>query len=350
MFHPLNACLSPSTLRLSRVPTHATVNQYLDDASVNTFADSLLQFLSHDGITNLAELLDAQQNLYNLDYPLALFIAVRGIALDGDIVTTKLSIGCEATSRTDVDPTGTLGLEPGLDAHNKFEADTSLTRRDFFLNDGDAYTFQGDMFADMYRVANETSGGLFDRDTIAVYRNQRYDESVSTNPNFYFGPKALLLYGAASFVYEVMPPYGPEGEPTIDIISTFFGAVPDGNGSYTHVPERIPDNWHNRRTAYTILEIAGEIAYTYGRYPKLFGGNAGVGNFDLLGEFGAIANGSLPDQFTQADILCLLYQLAVENVPGTVSNEAELPLDVLDWVITQINPVFNNTGCPLHII
>ncbi|CAO2655084.1 Nn.00g118170.m01.CDS01 [Neocucurbitaria sp. VM-36] len=315
---------------------------------MNTAANH--NFLSHDGITNLAELVSAQQNLYNLAYDLAVFIAVRGIALDGDVVTTKLSIGCDATERTSIDPAGTLGREPGLNAHNKFEGDTSLTRRDYFLNNGDAFTFQGDMFADMYRVANETSNGLFDRDTIAVYRSQRYDESLAENPNFYFGPKALLLYGAASFIYEVFPVFGPEGEANIDTVSTFYGAVPNGNGGYDHVPERIPENWSNRRTAYGILEIAEEIRYQYSYSPKLFGGNVGTNNFLALNTtFRIIQNGTLPDEITAKDIACLLYQLAVDNVPGTVANEAELPLEVLTWVLTQLNPIFTNTGCPLKI-
>jgi hypothetical protein len=33
----------------------------------------------------------------------------------------------------------------GLDGHNKFEGDTSLTRKDYYLNNGDDYTFQGSM-------------------------------------------------------------------------------------------------------------------------------------------------------------------------------------------------------------
>ncbi|KAK7193860.1 Cloroperoxidase [Paraphaeosphaeria sporulosa] len=315
---------------------------------MNTAANH--NFLSHDGITDLAELVSAQQNLYNLAYDLAVFIAVRGIALDGDVVTTKLSIGCDATERTSIDPTGTLGREPGLNAHNKFEGDTSLTRRDYFLNNGDAFTFQGDMFADMYRVANGTSNGLFDRDTIAVYRSQRYDESLAENPNFYFGPKALLLYGAASFIYEVFPIFGPEGDANIDMISTFYGAVPNSAGSYDHVPERIPENWSNRRTAYGLLEIGEEIRYQFSYAPKLFGGNVGAGNFLALNTtFGIIENGTIPGDATAADFTCLLYQLATDNVPGTVGNEAALPLDVLAWVLTQLNPVFGNLGCPLKL-
>ena len=74
-------------------------------------------FLSHDGITTFNELVDAQQNLYNVGYDLAVTLATLGVGLDGDVVTGKLSLGCDATSRTAA--TGSLlGHELGLNGHN----------------------------------------------------------------------------------------------------------------------------------------------------------------------------------------------------------------------------------------
>ena len=73
--------------------------------------------MSHDGITTFGELVDAQQNLYNVGYDLAVTLATLGVGLDGDPVTEKLSIGCDATSRTSA--TGSLlGDELGLNGHN----------------------------------------------------------------------------------------------------------------------------------------------------------------------------------------------------------------------------------------
>jgi hypothetical protein len=137
-------------------------------------------FLSHDGITNFNELVDAQQNVYNVNYDLAVLLAVLGIQADGDIVTTKLSIGCDATSRTAT--LGLLGNQPGLNGHNKFEADTSLTRNDYFLANGDDYSFNGTLFAEMKSYADRVSGGNFDLNALAAYRSQRYDESVQVSP------------------------------------------------------------------------------------------------------------------------------------------------------------------------
>lgn len=185
------------------------------------------QFLAHDGITTFNELVDAQQNLYNVGYDLAVLLALLGLTLtDGDIVTEKLSIGCDATSRTSYNPTLT-GAEPGLDGHNKFEADTSLTRNDFFLDGGNNFEFNGTLFGMM----TETTGGLYTLQNLAKYRNQRYYQSKMDNPNFYFGPLSLLLYGAASFLYELMPS-GPDYIPDVPTISSFFGAEKNANGEW----------------------------------------------------------------------------------------------------------------------
>ena len=150
-----------------------------------------MQFLSHDGITTFTELVDAQQNVYNVGYDLATLLAALGLTLtDGDLVTEKLSLGCDATTRTSVNPLLT-GSEPGLDGHNKFESDTSLTRNDFFLGNGDNFSFNGTLFGMMTDACNSN----YNQENLAAYRLQRYQQSEAENPEFYFGPLALLLYG-----------------------------------------------------------------------------------------------------------------------------------------------------------
>lgn len=94
---------------------------------LNTAANH--NFIAHDGITTYNELMDAQQNLYNLDYSVVTVLALLGvIVMDGDAVTERVSIGCDATSRTSIFPLLT-GSEPGLNAHNRFECDISDTGR-----------------------------------------------------------------------------------------------------------------------------------------------------------------------------------------------------------------------------
>ena len=255
-----------------------------------------------------------------------------------------MSLGCDASSRTSFSG-GLTGAEPGLDGHNRFEGDTSLTRNDYFLADGDNFNFNGTLF----QMMTESTGGLYSRDNIAKYRKERYDQSLATNPNFYYGPKSLLLYGAASFLYELFPSGGDAGTPDLPTISSFFGAAQDSNGGHTHIPEQIPANWYNRASPYTLMDVGDEILAQYFEYPVLFGGNVGVGNFDALGSFGFISNGMVPNETAAADAVCFLYQLATENVPSSVSGVLDLPAEVVSFAVGKLNPVFENFGCPLVI-
>lgn len=216
----------------------------------------------------------------------------------------------------------------------KFEADTSLTRNDYYLANGDDYSFNGTLFANM----QSTCAGNFNRDNLALYRYQRYQQSKADNGNFYYGPKALLLIGAATFLYELFPSLGPAGSPDLATMSSFFGAQSNGQGGYTfNNQERIPTDWYNRQVPYTTAEVTAETVAMYLEYPTLFGGNAGKGNFDLL-NFGAdFKNGQF--NATAQSVLCLLYQIATENVPSSLTGVVELPLSVVTWAAGKLNPV-----------
>jgi len=195
----------------------------------------------------------------------------------------------------------------------------------------------------------DTCQGNFNRENLALYRYQRYQQSISENGNFYYGPKALLLYGAASFLYELFPSFGPEGKPDLPTISSFFGAVPNGKGGWNHIPERIPQNWYNRRTSYSNLDVTAEILALYALYPVLLGGNVGQNNFDALGGYGSqgqITGGKLTADANS--LRCLWYQISTENVPSNLSGVLTLPVQILQWVVgkSDVAGVFGGTGCP----
>lgn len=192
----------------------------------------------------------------------------------------------------------------------------------------------------------QTCDGNFNRDNLALYRYQRYQQSKADNGNFYLGPLAVLLIGAASFLYELFPSLGPAGSPDLATMESFFGAVADGSGGYTfNNAEKIPPNWYNRVSPYTITDTAIEVAALYLQYPVLFGGNVGPGKFDAL-SYGIIVNGNLTDTSTNA-ILCLIYQLVTQNVPSSLSGVLDLPTEVVTWAGGKLNPIFENFGCPL---
>lgn len=299
-------------------------------------------FLARDGITTFSELVDAQQNVYNVGYDLANTLAILGLTLtDGDPVTQKLSIGCDATSRTSYNQVLT-GHEPGLDGHNKFEGDTSLSRNDFFLNKGNDFTFNGTLFGMM----TDTTGGNYNLQGLGLYRYQRYQQSRADNPNFFYGPLSLLLYGAASFLYELMPSANQGMVPNIPNISSFFGTKKNANGQWIFLnEERIPPNWTPRISPYTNNDVTNQILAMYELHPVLFGGNTGNGGFDTI-NFGAIRNGKLaPANPTETS--CLLYQLATGSVPSSLNSVITPSVAALSLVASKLTPLFANLGCPI---
>lgn len=303
-------------------------------------------FLSHDGVVTFNELVDAQQNIYNVGYDLAITLALLGLTLtDGDLVTEKLSIGCDATTRTSVNPALT-GSEPGLDGHNKFEADTSLTRNDFFTHNGDNYRFNGTLFGMMDKTCNSN----FNLQNLAVYRGQRWDQSVKENSNFFFGPLSLLLYGAASFLYELMPNGNHNYAPDLETISSFFGAQKNSDGTYSfNNAEKIPDKWVNRVAPYTNNDVTNQIVSMYLLNPRPFGGNTASGSFDTL-SWGAIQNGTISPSIDAKATSCLLYQLVTGPVPSYLNGIVTPSTNALAFALSKLSGTsFANLGCPIPL-
>lgn len=309
---------------------------------MNTAANH--NFLSHDGIVTFNELVDAQQNVYNVGYDLAVLLAVLGLTTtDGDPVTQKLSIGCDATSRTSVSPILT-GSEPGLDGHNHFEADTSLTRNDYFTHNGDNFNMNGTLFGMMQDICQ----GNFDLDNLALYRYQRWQQSQAENENFYFGPFSLLLFGAASFLYELMPSGTRNYAPDLYTISSFFGASQNSDGTWSfNGQERIPDDWTARAVPYSIPLVGNQIFQMYALHPVPFGGNTGPGTYDVIDAPG-ISQGNLTLS-SPNDVSCFLYQLATERIPQSLNGFITPTVDALAFAASKLNPIFSNLGCPIPL-
>lgn len=157
-----------------------------------------------------------------------------------------------------------------------------------------------------------------------------------------FHPAALLLYGAQSFLYELFP--GQGGQPDKATISSFFGAVDNGDGTYSHIPERIPPNWRSRVTPYTGVLVNEEILASYLLNPVPFGGNTGQGNFDGL-NYLSIKNGQYTPA-SAADVGCLIQNLLLAPIPSTLDG-IQIPVANLLAMATKLNPIFSNiAGCP----
>ena len=200
----------------------------------------------------------------------------------------------------------------------------------------------------------KTVGGQFNLPNMVKFMGQRYKQSVAENANFYYGPKVVLLYGAASFLFRLFPNFtGNVGPPTLHFIGGFFGVTQSGSGFVPSGGERILDDWHNRLTPLTLADVANDFVTMYSSAPVLLGGNAGkVNDFDALGPSGTGVVGVQNSLFTAKanDFICLIYQIATEDVPSSLQSKlANLTIPVLNFAVSKLNPlaVFTNAKCNL---
>lgn len=183
-----------------------------------------------------------------------------------------------------------------------------------------------------------STGGVYQRDQMAKYRYQRYQQSLNENGNFYFSVKSLLLFGASSFLYELMPSGGNQANANNQTIGYFFG------------PEQLPPNWYSRVIPYTIPLVANEIFAQYQEYPVAFGGNTGKPNtFVGIGEYGPYFSNSSFNGTAQG-LQCFLYQIATGNQPSSLQGSSNVPTANFQWAASKLNPVYQNAGspCPLN--
>ncbi|EJT98828.1 heme-thiolate peroxidase aromatic peroxygenase [Dacryopinax primogenitus] len=293
---------------------------------MNTLANH--GFISRDGLTTFTELVAGMQNVWNVQWELAVILAVLGIATDGDPVTEMLSIGGAVTQQIGKQGefTGNYG---GLDQHNAFELDVSLTRDDFYLY-GDAHTFNSTLFQMMAETAAELHNGtpIFDFDAVALHRARRYNQSIAENPWIVFPPGEIHNYGAGVFLFEAFPSSARNMTPDLETVGSFFGAVPLSNGSYGSQPERIPQGWHNRVSPLNSSIIANGGQAQYDAYPVPF--VIGYGN-------GSFLNMS-PETLVGG---CDTYNTAISTAESSPN-----PVATYEFVRRHLDPIFASEGCP----
>lgn len=94
---------------------------------------------------------------------------------------------------------GLLGTPQGLDGtHNTVESDSSITRDDLYVT-GDAATMNITKFIEWYDMFENS--GLSGMDLMYSRANTRFQETVATNPNFYFGPFTGMIARNAGYLF-----------------------------------------------------------------------------------------------------------------------------------------------------
>ncbi|KAL1586231.1 hypothetical protein WHR41_05391 [Cladosporium halotolerans] len=299
-------------------------------------------FIARDGITNFQESVDACQNVFNMNWDLATVITLIALVLgDGDVLSQKFSIGCDATSRTAAVEL-IAGSQPGLNGHGNFEVDASMSRDDYFLAEGDAFTLNVTLFAQMV----ETTGGQFTQSGISSLKHQRWHQSQQENPNFFFGPIGLISYAASAFLPEL---YGDGKSASTETVATFFGVHQQDDGSWIYGHnESIPEGWTSRKEPYGLVGVVENFLKMYLEKPVLFGGNTADGHFDGL-DFGAIKDGKIDAAISVDDTLCLVYQLLLWPVPGLLNGVLDIGTDALELVTSTLGSTLTDLGCPAPV-
>jgi len=93
---------------------------------------------------------------------------------------------------------GLLGTPRGLDgAHNWIESDSSNTRDDLYVT-GDASTMNMTLFLEAY---NSSDDFVLTMDDIGARAAKRFQDSISINPNFYYGPYTGMIARNSGYAF-----------------------------------------------------------------------------------------------------------------------------------------------------
>ncbi|KAL8864744.1 MAG: hypothetical protein Q9174_007238 [Haloplaca sp. 1 TL-2023] len=305
---------------------------------------------------------------------LGTFLALYGTVFDGDILslTPGYSIGGPASTGALtglLSGVGVLRTPSGLSgSHNNYEGDTSSTRGDLYIT-GNNDLLQMPLFQRYYDAllpdtpAPQQYSALFD------FRKSRFDDSINTNPYFFFPQFAGVLVAPAGYAFPpaMMANHSnqyPEGYLDKETFKNFF-AVSGEPGKFTYRAghERIPENWYKRATPYTIPDSKRKRTplttpprfllqvLEFGRQdPRLLsvGGNTGTTkSFTGLSVSDLTSGVFNAATLTEGNNLqCFIFQTIQAEAPGFVTGLYEDLTKALQPLLENIEGNLRGLGCP----
>lgn len=164
-----------------RCPCHILVNEARLNAST--------------GVSTIPESITGLGELFGMSADLAGVLSAVAVIFNGDPVSGTWSIGGPQPDH------GLLGLDllgnpTGLSySHNSYEGDSSIGRRDAYINDGDAHSLDPQRFASAYAMGRDND--RYTLDMLARNFLSKAKESESTNPYYFAAPFPTLVTPAA---------------------------------------------------------------------------------------------------------------------------------------------------------
>ncbi|KAL1649581.1 hypothetical protein SLS58_001638 [Diplodia intermedia] len=318
-------------------------------------------YISRDGITSFAEVVNAINQVMGMGTELALILGIMGTVWTGNPLAVDPGFSIGGTVSGDGSDNllgnlvGLLGDPRGLQgAHNWLESDSSLTRDDLYVT-GDSWTMNMTLFRDFHDRAD--ADGVLSMDLLADQAARRWEYSVAHNPNFYYGPVTGMVARNAGYFFlgRLLANHteeAPEGVLTQEVLRKFFAVErgADGELQYTPGHETFPDNWYRKPVEYGLVPLNLDIVGWVQKHPELgsIGGNTGTVNsftgLDLSNVTGGVVNaGSLLEG---NNLLCFVLEVVKTFAPNSLSpllKTLEVPLQLISDAIT--GPI-TSLACP----
>ncbi|CAE6412122.1 unnamed protein product [Rhizoctonia solani] len=330
-------------------------------------------YLPHNGVTNLLEAATVCNKIFGMGIDISTALSAIATVLDGNPVTTKWSIGGSP---------GGLVLPPLLSApqglsgsHNKYEGDSSPTRWDAYMNNGDGNTVNLAYFKQLYNLlpgkhycfpcflyhsviscTESDPNANFNRDVIVKNRFTRFNTSVSENPNFFYGPFTGPIASAAAHIF--IPRFmsnhsaeAPDGTLNHETLKSFFGiSGSSANLTYQSGHERIPENWYRRPVDYVFPLFSVDLVSMALEHPEFLsiGGNMGKVNSFAGVNLGDITGGvyNSVNLLEGNNLVCFAFQAAQQAIPDVLKGILGDLTAALGVLTSNLTPILSGLGCP----
>ncbi|KEQ98114.1 hypothetical protein AUEXF2481DRAFT_2094 [Aureobasidium subglaciale EXF-2481] len=315
-------------------------------------------YISRDGIAGFFEVITAVNQVYGMSVDLVAVLAVMGTVGVGNPLSLhpSFSIGGKSWKASNLigNLFGLLGTPRGLDgAHNWIESDSSNTRDDLYVT-GDASTMNMTLFLEAYNSSDDV---ILSMDNIGARAAKRFEESISINPYFYYGPYTGMIarnsgYAFTGRILSNHTQQNPLGGHLDKHIFASFYAVYEENGQlvYRKGHEQIPANWYRLPMDYGLVELNMDLVEWFMKYPVLasIGGNLGkVDTFagvDLHDVTGGILNAT--SLLEGNNLVCFVLEIVKTFSPNSLSSlfkTLEAPLQLVNKAI--LDPLLD-LSCP----
>ncbi|KAJ5478289.1 hypothetical protein N7530_003798 [Penicillium desertorum] len=314
-------------------------------------------YIPRSGVVSFTNVIAAINKVYGMGVDLATILAIMGTVWTGDVLSLdpSFSIGGPDTGVNNLlnNLGGVLGEPQGLiGSHNFIEADSSNTRDDLYVT-GNSWTLNMDKFMAWYNMSTD---GTYDMSLMAKRAKIRMDETIHTNPDFYYGPVTGLIARNAGYIFPGRlfrnhSAENPEGTLTKSHLRSFYGIYgPEHNLTYREGWERIPENWYKTPVDYGLISLNLDVIDFILKYPELgsIGGNlgevdsfAGVDPGDLTGGVLNLA-GLLEDN----NLLCFVTEVLKFASPNALAGIYSTVAKPLEFVTNILAVPLLNLTCP----